>query len=72
MSVREQHTGHLFISGQKMSKSLKNFTSIQELLKDHSGEAFRMFILQHKYSAGINYSEDRIHDAEVTLSKFKR
>lgn len=28
------HTGHLHIEGQKMSKSLKNFITIQEALKN--------------------------------------
>lgn len=32
------HTGHLTISGCKMSKSLKNFITIKDALKKHSGK----------------------------------
>lgn len=51
------HTGHLHIEGLKMSKSLKNFVTIQEYLDGHSGgrevaaQDFRMFCLMHKYSS---------------------
>lgn len=31
------HTGHLTIAGCKMSKSLKNFITIKDALKKHSG-----------------------------------
>lgn len=32
------HTGHLTIAGCKMSKSLKNFITIKDALKQHSGK----------------------------------
>lgn len=32
------HTGHLTIAGCKMSKSLKNFITIKDALRRHSGE----------------------------------
>ncbi|OHA11622.1 MAG: cysteine--tRNA ligase, partial [Candidatus Sungbacteria bacterium RIFCSPLOWO2_02_FULL_47_9] len=36
------HTGHLQVEKQKMSKSLKNFITIRDILKKHSSEAFRL------------------------------
>jgi len=30
------HTGHLHIKGKKMSKSLKNFTTIKQILEEYS------------------------------------
>lgn len=37
------HTGHLTIAGCKMSKSLKNFITIKDALKKHTGKNyFRM------------------------------
>lgn len=51
------HTGHLHIEGLKMSKSLKNFVTVQEYLDGHAGgrdaaaQDFRMFCLMHKYSS---------------------
>ena len=41
------HFGHLHIKGLKMSKSLKNFTTIREALAHHSARQLRlMFLLQ--------------------------
>ncbi|DBA00209.1 TPA: hypothetical protein N0F65_007834 [Lagenidium giganteum] len=65
------HFGHLYISGLKMSKSLKNFISIQDYLKMHSADQFRIFCLQFKYRANIHYSDDRIRDANVVLDRLK-
>lgn len=51
------HTGHLHIDGCKMSKSLKNFITVQEYLEGDSmwreaaAEDFRMYCLMHKYSS---------------------
>jgi cysteinyl-tRNA synthetase len=67
-----QHTGHLFIDGQKMSKSLKNFTTIQEFLKDNSADIFRIFILQNLYRSSIHMSNDRIVEAQGIVAKFYR
>jgi hypothetical protein len=39
-------SGHLHIAGRKMSKSLKNFVSIKDFLKQHSADEMRMFCLQ--------------------------
>jgi cysteinyl-tRNA synthetase len=41
------HTGHLNIKGLRMGKSLKNFITIREVLKRHSGRLIRiLFLLQ--------------------------
>jgi cysteinyl-tRNA synthetase len=76
------HTGHLHISGRKMSKSLKNFITVRELLGRESGEVeagdvspadcFRMFVLCHHYRSNITFSEDRMRDAKAELLKFRR
>lgn len=56
-----------------MSKSLKNFISIQDYLSqgitDNPSDDFRIFCLQHKYSSNITYSEDRILEAAVFRRK---
>lgn len=42
------HTGHLHIEGRKMSKSLKNFITIQATLQKYSARQMRLlFLLQH-------------------------
>lgn len=51
------HTGHLTISGCKMSKSLKNFITIQEALTKHSATQLRLAFLLHSWKDTLDYSE---------------
>lgn len=64
------HGGHLRLKGEKMSKSLKNFISIRDFLKDGgSADSFRVFCLFHRYSSQVEYSEERLGDALAYLAK---
>ena len=67
------HTGHLHIEGRKMSKSLKNFISIDEYLQSgltsSPADDFRIFCLQFKYNTSLTYSPDRIRDAQTFRHK---
>lgn len=63
------HTGHLNISGRKMSKSLKNFLTIDDLLEDNSGMTLRMLFLQHGWNKDMDYEPEQLKEAE---SKVKR
>jgi cysteinyl-tRNA synthetase len=58
------HTGHVYIKGRKMSKSLKNFISIRELLKQgvHRDD-IRLFCLMYHYRSDVHFSQDRIDEA---------
>jgi cysteinyl-tRNA synthetase len=61
------HTGHLYIEGRKMSKSLKNFISIKDYLSgdysSHPAIDFRIFCLQNKYHSSVHFSQARIDEA---------
>ncbi|KAG8137554.1 hypothetical protein E2320_004784 [Naja naja] len=62
------HSGHLHIRGsKKMSKSLKNYITIKDFLKEYSSDQFRMFCLRTKYSSGVEYSNDTMNDAKNIL-----
>ena len=50
------HSGHLTIAGCKMSKSLKNFITIQEVLKTYSARQLRLMFLLHSWPATLDYS----------------
>ena len=64
------HTGHLYIKGLKMSKSLKNFITVRELLQSGvTPDQFRLFCLAHKYSHNIEYSSDRMDESRQLQSK---
>lgn len=65
------HTGFLNVSGEKMSKSLGNFITIRELLKEYSPETFRFFVLLTHYRSPIDFSEVSLHQAERNVSRIK-
>ena len=69
------HLGHLHIEGRKMSKSLKNFISINDYLNAQLTSApaddFRLYCLQHKYHSTLTYSEARVQEAAKLRCKFE-
>merc|ERR1719391_400459 len=50
------HSGHLTIAGGKMSKSLKNFITIQEVLQTYSARQLRLMFLMHNWKDTLDYS----------------
>lgn len=63
------HTGFLTINGQKMSKSLGNFITIRDFLKNHSPRTLRFFVLKAHYRSPIDYSENIIDQTEKELER---
>lgn len=57
------HTGHLTISGCKMSKSLKNFITIQQALQKCSACDLRLMFLLHSWKDTLDYSENTMEMA---------
>lgn len=57
------HNGFVNIGGEKMSKSLNNFTTIRALLEHYNAMAVRLFILQSHYRQPIDFTEDAISAA---------
>ena len=59
------HSGHLNIHGEKMSKSLKNFTTIKYYLENiGTSQELRMLFLMHKWDKPLDYSKDTIDEAK--------
>jgi cysteinyl-tRNA synthetase len=56
------HSGHLNIKGMKMSKSLKNFTTIRQALTRYPARHLRMLFLSHRYHATLNYSPEMMDE----------
>ena len=50
------HNGFLQMEGEKMSKSLGNFTTIHDLLKDWPGEVLRFAMLRTHYRQPIDWT----------------
>jgi cysteinyl-tRNA synthetase len=64
------HNGFVNINKEKMSKSLGNFLTIKEILKDWHPEVLRLFFLSHHYRSPVDYSEESFHDAKSGLDRF--
>ncbi len=54
---------------QKMSKSLGNFFTIRDVLKEYDAEVIRFFLASVQYRSEINYSQEGLKDAEVKLNR---
>ena len=67
------HNGFLTVNGEKMSKSLGNFITINELLeKDIQGEVIRYVLLSSHYRKPIDWNEKILIDAKKALDSFYR
>ena len=63
------HNGFVNINQQKMSKSLKNFFSIREILETYHPEVLRLFLLSNHYRSPIDYSEQNLTEAKGGLDR---
>jgi cysteinyl-tRNA synthetase len=64
------HNGFLQVEGEKMSKSLGNFVTIHELLKDWPGEVVRFTMLQTHYRQPINWTVSGLRDGQKNLDNW--
>jgi cysteinyl-tRNA synthetase len=67
MANHWMHNGFLQVEGEKMSKSLGNFVTIHELLKDWPGEVVRFSMLQTHYRQPINWTVAGLREAQNNL-----
>ncbi len=63
------HTGFLTVKGKKMAKSLGNFITIKDFLKDYSFRVLRLFVLKSHYRSPINYNEKLISQTKKELER---
>ncbi|ELA47306.1 cysteine-tRNA ligase [Vavraia culicis subsp. floridensis] len=63
------HTGHLHIEGLKMSKSLKNFITIQDCLKKFTARQIRVMFLNNCYDSTVTYRYEAMEYAEKIEKK---
>lgn len=64
------HTGHLNIKGLKMSRSLKNFITVEELAQIHTPDQLRMLFLLHDWDEPMDYSDDTMQHAVKYVDLF--
>ncbi|ERT08320.1 cysteine--tRNA ligase [Lyngbya aestuarii BL J] len=58
------HNGFVTVSGEKMSKSLGNFTTIRQLLETVDPMVIRLFVLGASYRKPLDFTNDAIASAE--------
>jgi cysteinyl-tRNA synthetase len=63
------HNGFVRVDNEKMSKSLGNFFTIREVLKQYDPEVVRFFILRAHYRSPLNYSDAHLDDAKKALDR---
>jgi cysteinyl-tRNA synthetase len=61
------HNGFLQVESEKMSKSLGNFVTIHELLRDWPGEVVRATMLQTQYRQPINWTVAGLRESQKNL-----
>jgi cysteinyl-tRNA synthetase len=66
------HNSFVQVNSEKMSKSLGNFTTIRELLKNYSADELRLFILQTHYRNPIDFSVDALQAAKTAMQRLIR
>jgi len=63
------HLGAVEVDKKKMSKSLGNFFTIRDILKNHHPEAVRYFLLASHYRSPLNYTEEALNEAYAALER---
>jgi len=64
------HNGHVTVNGTKMSKSLGNFFTVNELLSEFSGEAIRLALLMTHYRSPIDFTKELLAKAKAILNRW--
>ncbi len=64
------HNGYLMAEGEKMSKSLGNFYTVNELLDEFPGEAIRLLLLKTHYRQPLDFTKEGLAEAKSELDRF--
>ena len=63
------HNGWVMVGGEKMSKSLGNFTSLTDLLHRADARAYRLLVLRAHYRSPIEVTPATVDQAEKSLAR---
>jgi cysteinyl-tRNA synthetase len=63
------HNGMLTVDGEKMSKSLGNYTTLDDILEKYGARAFRLLVLQTHYRRQMEIGEKELSDAEKAIGR---
>lgn len=65
------HNGFVNVDGEKMSKSLGNFTTVHELLQVVDSQILRFFLATTHYRRPLNFTDDALTEAENNIKKIE-
>jgi cysteinyl-tRNA synthetase len=65
------HNGMVNVDNVKMSKSLGNFKTIRDLLKDYDGRVIRYFVISSHYRKPVDFSKQTLDDAKKSYERLK-
>lgn len=65
------HNGFITVNNEKMSKSLNNFFTVRDILKEYDGEVLRFFLLSAQYRGPINFSHELMEEAKTSLERMR-
>jgi len=65
------HNGLITINKEKMSKSIGNVLTIEEMLRLYEPEVLRLFLLSSDYHSPIDYSEEKMVDIKNQYYKIR-
>lgn len=63
------HNGFVQVNAEKMSKSLGNFVTIRDILKNYHPEVLRFFLLTKHYRSPLDYNLEALAEAEKGLKR---
>ena len=66
------HSGLLTINGEKMSKSLGNFITVNDAIQKYGSELIRIFFAQAHYRSPPDFSEKNLEDTKKGLERIHR
>ncbi|MGG7178987.1 cysteine--tRNA ligase [Clostridium paraputrificum] len=63
------HSAFLNVNNQKMSKSLNNFLTARDILKEYDADVVRFLLLSGHYRIQLNFSEDLLESAKASVER---
>lgn len=63
------HAAFLNVNNQKMSKSLNNFLTAREALKEYDADVVRFLMLSGHYRIQLNFSKDLLDSAKASIER---
>jgi cysteinyl-tRNA synthetase len=64
------HNGFVRVNSEKMSKSVGNFFTIRDILKQYHPEVLRLFMMQSHYRSPVDFSDAALNEARQGMDRF--